>query len=54
METNKKDVAFPIDNKNVMEDFTEAIHDDECIEYRFECNEKYGNFGMKLLMNNGE
>lgn len=32
---NYKYASFPIDNKNIMEDFTEAIHNNECIEYRF-------------------
>lgn len=32
MET--KLVRFPIDNKNILEDFTEVFHDDECVEFR--------------------
>ena len=33
MET--KLVRFPIDNKNILEDFTEVFHDDDCVEHRY-------------------
>lgn len=32
MET--KLVRFPIDNKNILEDFTEVFHDEDCVEFR--------------------
>ena len=32
MET--KLVRFPIDNKNILEDFTEVFHHEDCVEFR--------------------